>query len=102
MVGMIIRRQLSAALVHLLQARGVENPETAVQVLGRPYSGVPIYAVVLNGSSRTIVIDVLRQITGRLHPTVADMCVLTEQEALDLIQKAATLFTGRIQPHLTC
>lgn len=84
----VTRHELYAALGRLLHRKGVEHPEHTVQVLGEAFDGVRLFAIILSGPAKTTLTHHLSRVTGRLHPTVADMWLLDESESLALIQAA--------------
>ena len=86
----VTRHELSSALARLLERSAVASPESAIEVLGPPHESVRLFGILLSERARPAVTAELVQITGRLHPTVADMWLLTERDSAALIQALQT------------
>ena len=79
------RYELFTAIAESLQRDNIPNPVGAIDILGPPRESVPLFAIMLSERARPTVTGALMRITGRLHPTVADMWLLTERESAALI-----------------
>ena len=82
----VTRHELSTAIVRLLQRNGIASPESAVEILGPPHYTVRLFGIILSERAKPVLTEELMQITGRLHPTVADMWLVTERDAAALVQ----------------
>ena len=82
----VTRHELVAALVSALRRHGVETAQPAIEVLSPPHHTARLFGVVLSGDVKFILAQQLARITGRLHPTVGEMWVVTEAESAALIQ----------------
>lgn len=82
----VTRHELSAALVRLLQRNSIASPESAVEILGPPHYTVRLFGIILSERAKPVLTEDLMQVTRRLHPTVADMWLLTEREGAALVQ----------------
>jgi len=82
----VTRYELFTAIAESLQRDNIPNPVGAIDILGPPHESVPLFAIMLSERARPTVTGALMRITGRLHPTVADMWLLTERESAALIQ----------------
>ena len=83
------RHELTAALIGVLHRHGIANAEGAIEVLGPPNYMVRLFGVILSDAVKPILAPQLARATGRLHPTVADVWILTEAESLssELVQQ---------------
>jgi len=82
----VTRRGLFDALVRFLQIKGIASPEGAIEVLGPPHQSVCLFAIILSERAKPVLCVELMQLTGRLHPTIADVWLLTERESVALLQ----------------
>jgi hypothetical protein len=81
----ITRHEVAAALISVLRGHGVANAEEAIEVLGPPNYMVRLFGVILSDAVKPILAPQLARATGRLHPTVGDVWILTEAESLALL-----------------
>ena len=79
------RYELFTAIAESLQKDNIPSPLGAIDILGPPHESVPVFAIMLSERAGPTVTAALMRITGRLHPTVADMWLLTERESAALI-----------------
>jgi hypothetical protein len=80
------RRELFTALAGSLRRNGIPNPECAIEVLGPPHYTVRLFGIILSERANAVLMPTLMEITGRLHPTIADVWLLSEQESAALIR----------------
>jgi hypothetical protein len=95
MTGSITRSELAAALVGLLRRQGITDTQAAIEVLGPPHYTVRLFAVILADHAKPILAEQLARTTGRLHPTVGDVWILTEHECAALIRTLAQQHQNR-------
>ena len=79
------RSDLSSAVIHILELKGVANPRDAVEVLGSPGNGVRLFLDYSGGTSQLALADELMRITGHRHPTAGEVWILDEAQSLALI-----------------
>ena len=82
----ITRHELAAALITVLRRHGIANAQAAIEVLGPPHYTVRLFGVILSDDVKPVLTQQLARTTGRLHPTVGDMWILTEDESAALLQ----------------
>jgi hypothetical protein len=82
----VTRNDLSSAVVHILEGKGVANPRDAVEVLGSPGNGVRLFLVIPSERAKLALADELMRITGRRHPTAGEVWILDEAQGLALIE----------------
>ena len=80
------RRELFAALADALQRNGIQDPIPAVEVLGPPDHAVPVFGIILSEPAKTLLTPALMEVTRRLHPTIADVWLLSGAESAALIE----------------
>ena len=83
------RRELFAALADALQRNGIQDPVRAVEVLAPPHPAVPVFGVILSEPAKRLLTPALMEVTRRLHPTIADVWLLSGPESAALIQSLA-------------
>jgi hypothetical protein len=81
----VTRHELFTAIVRLLQRNRIASPERAVEILGPPHYTVRLFGIILSERAKPVLTEESMQITERLHPTVADMWLLTERDAAALV-----------------
>ena len=81
----ISHHELTAVLIAVLRRHGIANTERAVEVLGRPDPAVRVFGVILSDAVKPLLATPLARATGRLHPTVGDVWILTETETAALL-----------------
>ena len=84
----VTRHDLASALIHILEAKGVPDPEDAVEVLGSPGNGTHLFVVIPSERGKAALEAELMNITGHRHPTAGDIWILDEAQSLALIQMA--------------
>ena len=84
----VTRRDVALAIIHILTANGVPNPEDAVEVLGSPGNGTRLFALIPSERAKSAIEGELMSITGHRHPTAGDVWILDEAQSLSLIQMA--------------
>jgi hypothetical protein len=84
----VTRHDLAKALIHILEASGVSNPQDAVEVLGSPGNGAHLFVVIPSPRAKVVLMEKLMRITGYRHPTAGDVWILDEAQSLALIQMA--------------
>jgi hypothetical protein len=87
----VTRHDLSSALIHLLEAKGVVDPTTAVQVLGSPTYGLEVLVVIPADRARLALGEELMRATGSRHPTAGDLWILDQGQSLALIKMGEDL-----------
>ena len=92
----VTRHDLASAIIHILEASGVPDPEDAVEVLGGPGNGTRLFALVPSERANVALEEVLMRITGHRHPTAGDAWILDEEQSLALIRVAKII---RSQTH---
>jgi hypothetical protein len=91
----VTRPELHSAIAKLLEATGVSEPSTAIEVLTTPNYGEKLFAVIPSERARPILIEKLMPITGSPHPPAADVWIFDETQCAMLINlAAATLDVG--------
>ena len=83
----VTRHDLASAIIHILTANGVPNPEDAVEVLGSPGHGTQLFALIPSARAKVVLEEKLMRITGHRHPTAGDVWILDEAQSLALIQR---------------
>jgi hypothetical protein len=84
----VTRHGLASAIIHILTANGVPNPEDAVEVLGAPGNGTRLFALIPSERTKAALGEELMAVTGHRHPTAGDVWILDEAQSLVLIQIA--------------
>ena len=84
----VTRHELASALVHILEANGVPDPEDAVEVLGSPGNGARLFVLIASERAKVALGEELMRVTGHRHPTAGDVWILDEAQGLALIQMA--------------
>jgi hypothetical protein len=84
----VTRHDLAKALIHILEANGVPDPEDAVEVLGSPGNGTRLFVLVPSERAKVVLEEELMSITGHRHPTAGEVWILDEAQGLALIQIA--------------
>lgn len=87
----VTRQSLTSALVDLLEARGVNDPADAVEVISSPGNGVRLFVIVTAQRAREPLGDELMRVTGHRKPTAGDLWILDEEQCWLLIQHVASL-----------
>jgi len=64
---------LSSALIHLLEAKGVAGPADAVEVLGAPSCGLDVLVLILAERGGLALGEELMRVTGHRHPSAGDV-----------------------------
>jgi hypothetical protein len=96
----VTRFEVNSALAFILSARGISASPPAVEVLMTPDIGKKSFLVVASAQAGPILREALLPITGSPHPTVADIWILDERQALIVIETAHRLST-KDQPDAT-
>jgi hypothetical protein len=81
----LTRSDLSSAVIHILQVKGVVNPRDAVEVLGSPGNGVRLFLIIPAERAKLALADELMRVTGHRHPTAGEVWILDEAQGLALI-----------------
>jgi hypothetical protein len=84
----VTRHDLASALVRILAANCVLDPEDAVEVLGSPGNGTRLFVLVPSERAKAVLAEELMGITGHRHPTAGEVWILDEAQSLALIQIA--------------
>ena len=82
----VTRHDLSSALIHILEANGVPDPEDAVEVLGSPGNGAHLFVVIPSPRAKGVLVEKLMRIAGYRRPTTGDVWILDQAQSLALIQ----------------
>ena len=80
------RHELLTVLADSLHRNGISDPEGTIEVLGPPHYTVQLFGIILSQRASALLTPALMDITGRLHPTIADVWLLSEQESAALIR----------------
>jgi hypothetical protein len=59
----VTRGDLSSAVIHILEVKGVANPRDAVEVLGSPGNGVRLFLIIPSERAKLALADELMRIT---------------------------------------
>jgi hypothetical protein len=84
----VTRHELASALIHILEASGVPDPEDAVEVLGSPGNGARLFVVVPSQRAKGVLAEKLMTVTGYRRPTAGDVWILDQAQSLALIRIA--------------
>ena len=84
----VTRHDLAKALIHILEASGVSNPQDAVEVLGSPGNGTHLFVLIPSERAKAVLDAELMNITGHRHPTAGEIWILDEAQSLALIRIA--------------
>ena len=84
----VTRRDLTTALVHILVANDVPDPQDAVEVLVSPGNGTRLFLLIPNEPAKGALGEELMKITGHRHPNAGEIWILDEAQSLALIQMA--------------
>jgi hypothetical protein len=81
----LTRSDLSSAVIHILEVKGVANPRDAVEVLGSPGNGVRLFLIIPSERAKLALAEELMRVTGHRHPTAGEVWILDEAQGLALI-----------------
>jgi hypothetical protein len=84
----VTRQELVAALVHILVANDVPDPQDAVEVLWSPGNGTRLFVIIPNERAKAALGEDLMRITGHRLPNAGEIWILDEAQSLALIQVA--------------
>jgi len=87
----VTRYDLSSALIHLLEAKGVADPSNAVEVLGSPTYVLAVLVLIPAERAKLALEEELMRVTGHRHPTAGDVWILDEAQSLALIEMGEKL-----------
>jgi hypothetical protein len=82
----VTRHDLALALIHILAANGVPDPEDAVEILGSPGNGAHLFVVIPSPRAKVVLVEKLMRIAGYRRPTTGDVWILDQAQSLALIQ----------------
>jgi hypothetical protein len=85
----VTRQELASALVQILEANAVPNPEDAVEVMVSPGNGARLFVLIPSERAKVALQEELMGITGHRHPNAGEIWILDEVQSLALIQIAA-------------
>ena len=84
----VTRHDLALALVHILEASAVPNPEDAVEVMVSPGNGVRLFVLIPSEQAKMALGEKLMGVTGHRHPNAGEIWILDEAQSLALIEIA--------------
>ena len=87
----VTRCDLSSALIHLLEAKGVADAATAVEVLGSPTYGLDVLVLIPAERAQLALGETLMRVTGHRHPTAGNLWILDQSQSLALIKMGEDL-----------
>ena len=87
----VTRFEVNSALAFILSARGISASPAAIEVLTAPDIGKKSFLVIASAQASPILSEAPLPITGSPHPTVADIWILDERQALIVIETAHRL-----------
>jgi hypothetical protein len=87
----VTRHDLSSALIRLLEAKGVADPASALEVLGSPTYGLDVLVLIPAERARLALGETLVRVTGNPHPTTGNLWILDQGQSLALIKMGEDL-----------
>jgi hypothetical protein len=94
------REQVSSALTRVLAAKGIADPNDAVEVRATRGDGPGLFLVIASARANLSLGQELTRLTGQGRPAVAGVWILNQAESRELIGAVAndTLAEQRISP----
>jgi len=81
----VTRHELFTAIVGSCKGTALRAPKARLRFSARRTIRCRLFGIILSERAKPVLTEELMQITERLHPTVADMWLLTERDAAALV-----------------